>query len=421
MIEITPQNHINSIVTVPGSKSCTHRIVIAAAFSDGPCKIVNPLKSEDTLLTLSALNQMGIPSEKKESYWLISGTDGTLFPCTEPIYLANSGTSMRLLTAVAALGTGTYTFTGTKRMHGRPISDLLSGLNQIHVDAVSLYANGCPPVVINAKGVKGGRVDLDLSLSSQYLSALLLIAPKTQIGIEINVTHGPVSKPYIDLTIDVIRRFGIKVTREGYHYYKVPGGQHYRSGTYMVEPDGSNAGYFWAAAAITGGTVKVKGVTKDSKQGDVRLAEILENMGCRVKYDSDGIEVTGGPLKAVDVDMSAIPDMVPTLAVVAAFAKGTTHITNVAHLRVKECDRLEAVATELFKMGVKVVNTDAGLKITGGPMRGTTIKTYDDHRIAMSFAVAGLCVPNVFIDGENCVEKSFPNFWKVFQKMTKKS
>lgn len=421
MIEITPQNHINSIVTVPGSKSCTHRIVIAAAFSDGPCRVVNPLESEDTLLTLSALNQMGIASEKREGYWLISGADGTLSSCSDPIYLANSGTSMRLLTAVAALGKGNYTFIGTERMHSRPISDLILGLNQIHVDAVSLNDNGCPPVAINAKGVKGGRVDLDCSLSSQYLSALLLIAPKTRKGIEIQVTHGPVSKPYIDLTIDVLKRFGITVTREGYHYYMVPGDQRYKSGTYMVEPDSSNAGYFWAAAAVTGGTVKVKDVTKASKQGDVRLAGILEDMGCRVKYDSDGIEVTGGPLKAVDADMSEIPDMVPTLAVVAAFAEGTTHITNVAHLRVKECDRLGAVAAELSKMGVKVVSTDTGLEITGGPMQGTTIKTYNDHRIAMSFAVAGLRVPKVFINGETCVEKSFPNFWDVFQKMTKRS
>jgi 3-phosphoshikimate 1-carboxyvinyltransferase len=418
MLKITPKNHINSLVTVPGSKSCTHRIAIAAALSNGPCKVINPLESEDTLLTLSALNQMGVVSEKKEGHWLIFGADGTLSPCNDPIYLANSGTSMRLLTALAALGKGTYTFTGTKRMHQRPMLDLINGLNQIGVDAVSLNNNGCPPVAINAKGVKGGRIDLDCSMSSQYLSALLLIAPYTENGIEIQVTHGPVSKPYIDLTIDVLKQFGITVIRTGYQYYKVPGGQHYRSGTYAVEPDGSNAGYFWAAAAITGGRVKVKDVTRHSRQGDVRLAYILEEMGCHLKHAADGIEVTGGPLTAVEVDMSEIPDMVPTLAVVAAFAKGTTRITNVAHLRVKECDRLGVVATELSKMGAKIIDTEAGLEITGGPLTGATIETYNDHRIAMSFAVAGLVVPDVLIDGERCVEKSFPTFWEVFQKMT---
>lgn len=418
MIEITPKENIDAVVAVPGSKSCTHRIVIAAALSDGLCKVENPLSSEDTLLTLAALNQMGIVSEKKEDHWLITGANGSLFPSDKPIYLANSGTSMRLLTAVAALGKGLYTFTGTERMHQRPISDLLRGLRQIGVEADSLNNNGCPPVTIHAKGVDGGGVELDCSLSSQYLSALLLIAPCTQNGIEIRVTQGPVSKPYIDLTIDILQRFGVAVTRKGYQYYKVQGQQKYRSGTYSVEPDGSQATYFWGAAAITGGTVKVKDVIRASRQGDVRLAEVLGDMGCRVQHESDGIRVTGGPLTAVDVDMGDMPDAVPTLAVVAAFAKGTTRISNVAHLREKESDRLGAVAAELSKMGANVVCLEDGLEICGGPMQGADIETYNDHRIAMSFAMAGLKVPGVRIKAESCVEKSFPTYWDVFRKMT---
>ncbi|MGD9212350.1 MAG: 3-phosphoshikimate 1-carboxyvinyltransferase, partial [Desulfobacteraceae bacterium] len=251
-----------------------------------------------------------------------------------------------------------------------------------------------------------------------YLSALLLIAPCTQKGLEINITHGPVSKPYIDLTIDILQRFGITVDRDGYRYFHVQGGQNYRSGNYVVESDGSQAGYFWGAAAITGGTVKVKNVTFASRQGDVRLAEVLNQMGCRMQHDTDGIRIIGGPLKAVDVDMGDMPDAVPTLAVVAAFAEGKTRIFNVAHLREKECDRLGAVVTELTKLGVKAVCTDTGLEIIGGPMQGATIETYNDHRIAMSFAMAGLKVPKIYIDGENCVEKSFPTFWNVFQEMT---
>lgn len=419
MMEIPLKDEINAHIEVPGSKSCTHRIAIAAALSDGPCTVKSPLQSEDTLLTLSALKQMGIISEKKHDQWLIKGANGNLLPCREPIYLANSGTSMRLLTAVAALGKGSYTFTGTERMHQRPINDLLDGLHQIGVDAFSTDDNGCPPVMIKAKGVVGGRVELDCSLSSQYLSGLLLIAPCTQKGIEIQVTHGPVSKPYIDLTIDIMQRFEIAVIRDGYHHFRVPGGQSYRAGDYVVESDGSQAGYFWGAAAITGGTVKVKNITRASRQGDVRLAEVFSQMGCSVQHDADGIQVTGRPLSAVNVDMSDMPDAVPTLAVVAAFAKGTTRISNVAHLREKECDRLMAVANELSKMGVTVTCTDTGLEISGGSCHGASIKTYNDHRIAMSFAMAGLKVPGVRIEGETCVQKSFPTFWDVFRQMTK--
>ena len=333
MLEITPKDRVNAVVSVPGSKSCTHRLTIAAALSEGVCRLSNPLQSEDTLLTLSALQQMGIVAEKKDGVWEIHGGGGRFQPCHAPIYLANSGTSMRLLTAVAALGHGSYTFTGSERMQQRPIQDLLAGMEQIGVVATSQYENGSPPVVIHAKQGIGGQVALDCSLSSQYLSGLLLMAPCTAKGIEIKVIAGPVSKPYIDLTIDVLNRFGIIVERDGYQQFQVPGQQCYRSGDYVVESDGSHAGYFWAAAAITGGTVKVAGITQASQQGDVGLADVLSQMGCQVQHHADGIQVSGGTLSGVDVDMGDMPDAVPTLAVVAAFAKGTTRIFNVSHLR----------------------------------------------------------------------------------------
>ena len=211
--------------------------------------------------------------------------------------------------------------------------------------------------------------------------------------------------------------FGVNVYRNGYQNFKVPGNQIYKRGNYRIEADSSQAGYFWAAGAIGGAEITVEGITRDSKQGDLRFAQVLEMMGCRVSYRSNGISVQGGSLSAVEVDMEDMPDMVPTLAVVAAFARGTTHINNVAHLRIKESDRLNAVTTELSKMGIETTCTDTGLIVKGGSPTGAVIDTYEDHRIAMSFAIAGLSVPGVFIKNERCVEKSFPEFWETLKRL----
>lgn len=416
MIEIKSQKIKKSVeVAVPGSKSYTHRILIAAALSDGICTLQNCLKSEDTLLTLNALRQLGVEIEEHYNRIVAHGTNGVLKPCSKPVYLGNSGTSMRLLTGVAALGDGMYTLTGTERMLERPIQDLLDGLNQIGVFARSVNKNGCPPVEIRGEKLKGGALSLKCKISSQYLSSLLLIAPYTQDGLEITVTEGPVSRPYVDMTVDIMARFGVKVVRDGYKRFAIHGRQAYRAGSYMVEPDCSQAGYFWAAAAITGSRINVKGITKASRQGDVRFTEVLEAMGCKIFHEEDGIAVSGGSLSAVEVDMADMPDIVPTLAVVAAFAKGTTLIKNVAHLKAKESDRLVAVVNELSKMDIKASCTDSGLAIKGGRPCNAVIDTYGDHRIAMSFALAGLKVPGIVIKDERCVEKSFPDFWNVFE------
>ncbi len=423
MIEIIPRRVTNNPVTVPGSKSYTHRILIASSLSDGVCVIKNALRSEDTLLTLETLKRVGVKMDVGEDI-TVHGAKGELKPCHEPIHLGNAGTSMRLLTAVMALGKGTYTLKGTDRMHERPIQDLLDALTQMGVPARSVTNNGCPPVEVRGGDVRGGRVELRCKVSSQYLSGLLLIAPYTQEGLDITITEGPVSKPYIDMTVEVMRRLGVEVRRDGYEFFSIPGRQCYKAGDHLVEPDASNAGYFWAAAAVTGGVVKVRGIRKDSSQGDVRLTELFEAMGCKVFQDEEGLVVSGKSdpdgfplLRAVDVDMADMPDMVPTVAVVAAFAQGTTEIRNVAHLKAKESDRLTAVATELSKMGIEAACTESGLTIEGGRPHGAEIETYDDHRIAMCFAVAGLAVPGVMIRDERCVEKSFPNFWEVFGEL----
>ncbi len=417
MIEIRPQKIKDSDITVPGSKSYTHRILICAALSDGICQIENGLLSEDTRFTMSALKQMGIQIDEKDNTFIVNGKKGSFALCLDPIFLGNSGTSVRLLTAVTSLGQGVYTLTGTERMRERPIQDLLDGLGQIGASARSVHNNGCPPVEVKGGKIAGGNVYLKCNVSSQFLSGLLLIAPYTAEGIDIHVVEGPVSRPYVDMTVDVMERFGIDITREEYDRFRIKGGQTYRSGRYIVEPDCSQAGYFWAAAAISGARIKVKGITRQSRQGDVCFTERLEEMGCVIHDEKDGISVSGKPLSAITADMADMPDMVPTLAVVAAFAKGTTVIKNVAHLKDKESDRLGSVVKELSKIGIEASCSDTGMVIKGGEPYGNEIDTYGDHRIAMSFALVGLKVPGIFIRDENCVEKSFPDFWEVFKTL----
>ncbi|MFH1982677.1 MAG: 3-phosphoshikimate 1-carboxyvinyltransferase [Pseudomonadota bacterium] len=403
-------------VSVPGSKSCTHRMLIAAALSNGACRVFNPLDSDDTQLTRQALGQMGAVITGTDPLH-ITGTGGTWTAAREAIYLGNSGTSMRLLAGLTALGDGVYRLTGSPRMCERPIQDLLDGLAQIGVPARSVAGTGCPPVDITGGVTFGGRTRLRCRDSSQYLSAMMLMAPCTRDGLDITVTEGPVSKPYIDLTIDIMRQFGITLSHEHYTAFHIPGAQQYQCGTYYVEPDSSQAGYFWAAGAITGASITVSGIHRTSRQGDTGFCDILSQMGCTVSDGAAGITVTGGRLTGISVDMGAMPDMVPTLAVVAAYAEGITDIGNVRHLRIKESDRLEAVACELRRMGVRVETRDDGLRIHGGGPQAADIQTYDDHRMAMSFAVAGLRTPGVRIGDPSCVNKSFPNFWKVFDRL----
>lgn len=415
MLEIECREIRNTDVVVPGSKSFTHRILIASALSDGRCEIENALISEDTTLTMKMLAQLGIPIDREGDKIIVQGRSGAFDSTDQPIYLANSGTSMRLLSGIAAAGSGRYLLQGTERMHERPIQDLLDGLKGIGADAVSLNDNGNPPVVIHGKKLSGGSISLDLSLSSQFLSSVLLIAPYTEQGVTVTVPKDPVSKPYIDLTVDIMDMLGVRVDRDGYKRFSVAGGQIYRSGNYAVEPDCSQASYFWGAAAVTGKSVKVKNISTASRQGDVGFAGVLEKMGCRVDHEKDGIAVTGGRLRGIEVDMANMPDVVPTLAVVAAFAEGTTVVKNVAHLKEKECDRLGSVATELVKMGIEAKATESGLEIKGGAPSGSVVKTYDDHRMAMAFSIAGLRVKGMMIEEEGCVVKSFPNYWDVFK------
>jgi len=419
MKEITPIAKVDCRITVPGSKSLTQRALIAAALSDGVSTLVGPLASEDTEYTSAALRAMGISVDASGRQWRIHGKGGRIATPTEPIFLGNNGTATRFLTSVAALGSGNFTITGGPRMAERPIQPLMEALRGWGVEVGSINNTGCPPLAILAKGLHGGRTLLPEGKSSQYLSSLLLVAPYAKLPASLEVSGEVLSKPYVTMTMAVMEAFGVKVqANEALNHFVIPQGV-YRARTYQIEGDASSASYFWAAAAVTGGRVTVANVPEPSLQGDAVLLSMLAQMGCQVAKAEAGITVTGpSQLKAIEVDMANCPDVAPTLAVIAAFAEGATVIKNIAHLRIKECDRLHVMATELAKLGVRTRELPDTLIIEGDPRRashhGATIATHDDHRIAMCFAVAGLVIPGVTIDDESCVSKSFPDFWERF-------
>ncbi len=404
-------------VVVPGSKSYTHRYLIGAALSDGQCLIRRPLFSEDTLYTAAALQQMGARIVQRPDAFEVTGCAGRFQPVTQSIDVGNSGTSMRLLIPLGALGQGNYTFTGTTRMQQRPVQDLLDALRQAGVTVAADNNNGCPPVTIAGGSFEGGVIELDCRVSSQYLSALLLAGVHARCGVDIRISRGLVSRPYIDITVDVLTRMGIEVQRDGYDRFRIEPGQSFQPGAYTVEPDLSQASYFWAAAAISGARVTVADVCAQSCQGDAGFPALLEKMGCCVDYGADQISVTGGRLSGIEADMSTMPDLVPSLAVVAAYARGVTTITNIEHLKVKESDRIAVVISELAKMGIEACYENKRLTVQGGCPQPALIDPHDDHRMAMAFAVAGLMAPGTRIDNEACVAKSFPGFWDVFEQM----
>lgn len=422
MKEISPLSNVDATVSVPGSKSITQRALIAAALADGESRLCGPLASEDTDYTAKALRSMGINIHEADDVWTIGGRGGSIEEPAGDIFLGNNGTATRFLTSVAALGQGCFRITGDKRMEERPISPLMSALAGWGVDIESINGTGCPPLKIEAKGIMGGETLLPEGKSSQYLSSLLLVAPYAAKKAELSVAGEVLSKPYVTMTLEVMRAFGIDAqSTEDLSRFSIPQGK-YAGREYQVEGDASGASYFWAAAAITGGRVTVANVPELSLQGDAAFVDILEKMGCRVQKNNQGVTVWGPQvLQGVEVDMGNCPDIVPTLAVVAAQARSRTVIRNVAHLRIKECDRLHVMAKELSKLGVHTQELSDTLIIEGRqkdspPLHGAEIETYNDHRIAMSFAVAGLVVPGVKIAGEGCVVKSFPDFWERFEK-----
>ncbi len=417
MIEIKPLPHCDGVVTIPGSKSFTHRALIVSALADGESVLLNALRSEDTEHTAGALEKFGVPIFVGGDSIRVQGTGGNLKGAGEKIYVGDSGTSMRFLTALAALKNGRTQLDGSERMRQRPMAELLEALNDLGVRAYSVEGNGFPPVVVESRGLMGGVARIQGGESSQFLSGLLLVAPYARGDVRIEVIDRLASRSYVDITLEVMSAFGVGVQRAGDHSFFVRAGQRYRPQEYRVEGDASNASYFFAAAAVTRGRVRVENFRPASVQGDAGFLGILEEMGCEVKRGGNFGEVRGKELQGIEVDMNTMPDLVPTLAVTAAFAQGNTVMKNIGHLRLKESDRIAALAGELVKMGVRVESGEDWLKVKGGKARGAEIETYNDHRLAMSFAIAGLAVPGVKIQGEGCVAKSFPGFWETLEKL----
>lgn len=421
-LEIVPFNDSNlkASVRVPGSKSLTNRALVVAALAEGKSHLSGALDSQDTQVLIRALNAVGIPTvhDPKAFTIEVQGQAGAIPKPSAELDLANSGTSLRFLTAMLALGHGKFRLDGSPRMRQRPIADLLAALNRIGAIARSETNNGCPPVTLDADGLDGGLVGVRGDVSSQFLSGLLMALPYAANPSEIEVDGNLVSVPYVTMTIEVMRAFGVKVDNRKNKRFIVKPGQ-YMGRKYAIEPDASAASYFFALAAITGGTVTVEGLGTRSLQGDVDFVQVLAHMGCLVDIGADKITVTGGRLKGLDIDMNAISDTVMTLAVVALFAEGATRIRNVAHIRHKETDRIAAVANELRKFGAEVVEHYDGLTIVPpavGQFKPAEVATYDDHRMAMSFALAGLKVPGTVILDPGCVGKTYPGFWKDLDK-----
>ena len=411
---LQPIRRTQGTVHLPGSKSMTNRVLLLASLATGATGVRNMLESEDTNHMLNALRALGVSILVAEdgTGCRVQGVGGP-FPATEAeLFLGNSGTTMRSLCAAICLGEGDFTLTGEPRMWERPIGDLVDALRALGAEVRYLKADGYPPLRIQASGLPGGEVKIKGNISSQYLTGLLLASPLCKSDMTIEVDGELVSKPYINMTIDVMSRFGVDVENRGFRTFEVAGGQHYVSpGEAHVEGDASSATYFLSAGAIAG-KVRVDGVGSDSVQGDIAHADVLKQMGAVVSMGPDWIEVERGDLRGVDLDLNHMPDAAMTVAVTALFAKGKTTIRNIYNWRVKETDRLRAMATELRKVGAGVVEGKDYLEITPPErIRPAVIDTYDDHRMAMSFSLAALGESEITINDPDCVSKTFPDYF----------
>jgi 3-phosphoshikimate 1-carboxyvinyltransferase len=413
-------------VRVPGSKSITNRALILAALGSqhDPCTLVGALRSEDTEVMMESLRRLGFDIQANwdsaEPCIVVGRNRGPLIPATDAdLFIANSGTSMRFLTAMVAAGRGRYRLDGIPRMRERPIADLLEALCQLGVQAKSVNGNGCPPVIIETEGLQGGNVRMRGNISSQFLSGLLMAAPFARHPITITIEGPLVSQPYVEMTIRQMSFWGLEVERPTPTTFRVQPQMPKKPDREFIEADASAASYFFAAAAITGGSVTVDGYIPHeiTLQGDIKFLHVLEWMGCKIERDLVWNTVYAGPLRGIDVDMNDISDTVMTLAAVACFAEEPTTIRNVAHIRHKETDRLAALATELRRVGAEVQEFADGLTITPRPLHGAEIETYNDHRMAMSMALIGLRVPGIVIKNPRCVAKTYPHFFTDLERL----
>lgn len=417
ILTMSPKSLIDKDLAVPGSKSLTNRALVVAALANGCSTLRGALIAEDSEVMIQALGHLGIRVERDADEFRVHGRAGEIPVSHARLDLRLSGTSMRFLTAMLALGHGKFVLDGNERMRERPIQDLLTALERLGTKASSQFATACPPVVVEAAGLPGGKTSIAGDRSSQYLSALLMAAPYAKNPVTIEVTGELQSKPFIDMTLKLMQDFGVSVARNDYTSFTIePSG--YLARDYLIEGDAMAAGYFWAAAAICGGRVKVTNIGDESIQGDRRLAGVLAEMGCKVSWTKTTCEVIAPPsglLKGGSFDLNDMPDQAQTLAVLALFADSPVRISNVWNMRIKETDRLSAMHSELTKCGAMVEEGHDYLLIH--PLKDypgqVEITTYGDHRMAMAFALAGLRLPNLSIREPACVAKTFPEFFEV--------
>ncbi len=397
-------------VAAPPAKAHTLRALFMSALAEGQSTLRSPLLAQDQLHAIDCLRGLGARIEIGEDVVVVDGMAGRPAPTQDELNVGESGVTMNFLTTVACLSPGPVTLTGAPGLLARPVRDLVDGLAQIGCRIDYTDREGCPPLRVSGGGLPGGTVRMSGAISSQYFSSLLTAGPCAGGPLTIECTDTMSEKPYIDITISMMQAFGAEVEREGYERFVVePHG--YAARDLTIEGDYSSASFFFQAAAVCGIEVKVTGLDADSVQGDRRFLELVERMGCGVAWEGGAVTVTGGGLRAIDVDMFDVPDLVPPLAVAAAFAEGESRLCNVAHLRHKESDRLAAIISELAGMGIEARVDGGDLVVVGGRPHGARIDPHNDHRIAMSFAVAGLAVGGQQIEDPGCVAKSFPDFW----------
>ncbi len=426
--EVQPLAHpISGTFRVPGSKSLTNRALVLAALAEGTSTLTGALASDDTAVMIDSLRRLGFAVEANEQAETITveGRGGEIPANSAELFVGNSGTSIRFLTALVALGRGRFVLDGVPRMRERPQGDLLDALNDLRVAAYAQFGNGRPPLIVEGLGeIPGGTAHLNASASSQFLSALLMVAPYAQKDVTLEV-RGTLRPLYVDITRRMMAQWGVQARTGNNTKFWVEAGRKYLPQTpYPIEPDASSASYLFAATAISRGTITVPRLSADALQGDVRfVTEVLAEMGCTVESDENSITLTApadGKLRGVERDMSAISDTSLTLAAIAPFASTPTTVHNIAHSRLQECDRISAVCTELKRLGVEVEERPDGFTVYPcadiGP---ATIQTYHDHRIAMSFALIGLRVAGVVIDNPSCVAKTFPNYWQVLESLAR--
>ena len=420
LLEIPTRGAIDAVLRVPGSKSITNRALVIAALGTGESQLSGGLESDDTLAMIEGLTALGCEITLGPERWRVQGRRGKLQRSAAAIHARSSGTTARFLTAAAALANGTVVIDGSPRMRERPIADLTDALGRLGVRVDMLGQPGCPPVRVHGGALLGGRAEIDARRSSQFVSAVLLAAPYARADVVLEFTGGVlVSKPYVDLTLQVMRAFGAEAEWIGPAALRVKAGRGYRGRDYAIEPDASAAVYPLCAAAISGGRARVEGIPADSIQADMKALGVLEAMGCEVRRGADFAEVRGpvGRLRGVDVDMNEMPDAALAIAVVALFAGGPTQLRNIANLRIKETDRLHALETELRKLGAGASTSEDTLVIEPGRLHGAEIETYDDHRMAMSFALVGLRIPGVSIRDPACVRKTWPKYFEMLERL----